>query len=93
MKKRIEWNEEKNIILLNERKISFEDIIIAINEGKLLEDIPHPNQTKYPNQKIFIVLVANYIYLVPYVEDEEKIFLKTIIPTRKLTKKYIPNNE
>lgn len=84
----IDWDKTKNEKLLQERGISFEDIVVLIQEGKVLEVIDHPNQKRYPNQKIFIVMLDNYAYVVPFVEDEEKFFLKTIIPSRKMTKKY-----
>ena len=84
------WNIEKNEILKLERNISFEEIIYHIQVGDELDIYPHPNQDKYPNQMISVVAVDNYAYLVPYVEEsEDEIFLKTIIPSRKATKKYI----
>ncbi len=88
--KTIRYSLEKNELLKAERYISFEDIILALESGCLLDDIEHPNRAKYPNQNIFIILVQikNYVYLVPYVEDEKSIFLKTIIPSRKMNKKY-----
>ena len=88
--KTIRYSLEKNEILKRERDISFEDIILALESGNLLDDVEHPNQEKYPNQNIFIILVQvkDYVYLVPYVEDEKSIFLKTIIPSRKMNKKY-----
>ena len=82
------WNHEKNDLLINERNISFEDIIVNINLGNELDIYDHPNQDRYPNQKISVVLVEDYVYLVPYVENDEEIFLKTIIPSRKATKQY-----
>ena len=84
----IEWSEEKNQLLKITRGISFEDILEKIEKKEILAIKRHPNYKKYPNQKIFIFKIKNYIYYVPYVEDEEKIFLKTIIPSRKLTKEY-----
>ncbi len=88
--KAIRYSFEKNEFLKEERGISFEDIILSIEEGNLLDDLEHPNKDKYPNQNIFIILVKikDYIYLVPYVEDDTSIFLKTIIPSRKMNKKY-----
>lgn len=88
---KIRWNEEKNDLLKRERGISFEDFLRKIEEGKLLDDIRHPKADEYPNQRIFIVELENYAYLIPYVEDEEnkEIFLKTAFPSRKMTKKYI----
>lgn len=87
------WNEEKNNWLKQERGISFEDVIVAINDGKILTIIGHPNQTRYKNQKIFVIEIDEYAYLVPFVEDEEKIFLKTIFPSRKYTREYIEKGD
>jgi uncharacterized DUF497 family protein len=87
------WNEEKNELLLSERHISFEDIILYIEKGFLLDLLEHPNPEKYPGQKIFVVQVEEYVYLVPYVESDEEVFLKTIIPSRKATKRYLKGNE
>ena len=88
--KTIRYSLEKNEILKSQRDISFEDIILALENGYLLDDMEHPNKEKYPNQNIFIILVEikNYVYLLPYVEDNKTIFLKTIIPSRKMNKKY-----
>ena len=88
--KTIRYSLEKNEILKASRDISFEDIILALENGNLLDDIEHPNKEKYPNQNISIILVQikNYVYLVPYAEDKKSIFLKTIIPSRKMNKKY-----
>ncbi len=87
--KYFDWNNQKNEQLKEERDISFEDCVIVIEEGKILDIIEHQNKEKYLNQKIFVVNINNYAYLIPFIEDEEKIFLKTIIPSRKATKKYI----
>lgn len=87
--KNYDWNEDKNVILKSNRNVGFEEVIVAINGGKLLGKVNHPNQEKYPGQKIFIVEIRDYVYLVPFVEDEEKVFFKTIIPSRKATKKYL----
>lgn len=88
---KIIWDEAKNNLLKTERGISFEDFARKIGEGQLLDDIKHPNTDNYPNQKIFIVELDNYAYVIPYVEDREKneIVLKTAFPIRKMTKKYI----
>ena len=87
--KYIDWNEEKNNFLKKERNISFEDIEFAISNGGLIETREHPNQEKYPGQKLFFININNYIYTVPFVEDENKIFLKTVYPDRIATKKYL----
>lgn len=89
MKKRYDWNKDKNEKLKRERGISFEQIQTAIESGGMLEMTDHPNLSRYPNQKIYLVNVENYVYSVPFVEDEEKVFFKTIIPSRKATKRYL----
>jgi uncharacterized DUF497 family protein len=86
------WNSDKNELLKNERNIPFEDIIVNINLGNELDIYDHPNKERYPNQKISVVQVEDYVYLVPYVENDEEIFLKTIIPSRKATKQYLGDN-
>jgi hypothetical protein len=87
--KHYDWNDEKNNLLKKMRGVSFEQVVLGIASGDLINRIKHPNPEKYPNQKIFLVKIENYIYSVPYVEDEKNIFLKTIIPNRKETKKYL----
>jgi uncharacterized DUF497 family protein len=84
-----DWNADKNQQLIADRGVSFEEVIFFIQEGHLLDDLKHPNEKKYPRQRIFIVDIDNYAYLIPYVEDREVIFLKTIIPSRVATKQYI----
>jgi len=83
------WNNDKNEKLKKERNISFEDVIYYIENEKLRAILKHKNQERYPGQKIYAVEINNYIYLVPFVETENEIFLKTIIPSRKATKKYL----
>ena len=85
----IDWNTEKNERLKKERNISFETISEKIISKDIIDIIKHPNHAKYPNQKVFIIEVNDYIYYVPFIEDEDKIFLKTIIPSRKATNKYL----
>jgi uncharacterized DUF497 family protein len=83
------WDSKKNELLQRERGISFEEVIYFIDKGQLLDILQHPNQEKYENQKIFVVNINDYAFLVPYVETESEIFLKTIIPSRKPTRKYL----
>ena len=83
------WNPNKNETLIKERGISFEEIVLNIELGNEIEIFDHPNQKTYPDQKISAVLIEDYVYLVPYMENEEEIFLKTIIPSRKATKHYL----
>jgi len=87
--KSLNWNTEKSKLLKEARGICFEDIVFHIERGDVVDDLSHPNQEKYPGQRIMVVCVDNYAYLVPYVETEDELFLKTIIPSRKATEKYI----
>lgn len=82
------WNAEKNQLLMRERGISFERIVFEIASGNELAVLEHPNQEKYPGQKISMVQVDDYVYAVPFIETDSEIFLKTIIPSRKATRHY-----
>lgn len=84
-----DWNDEKNELLTRVRGLSFEDIVFHLAHGGLLDTIEHPNQSLYPGQRVFIVNVEGYACLVPFVEDDQSIFLKTIIPSRKMTRQYL----
>jgi len=90
-----DWNDEKNEQLKRERSISFEEIVLCISEGMVVDIVQHPNPEKYPNQYLYLVSLNNYIYVVPYVKDENEdvIFLKTIFPSRMYTKKYFKTGE
>mgnify|MGYP003406859847 FL=1 len=83
------WNPDKNDLLKKGRGISFEDSVFHIEAGVAVDIFAHPNQSKYPQQQIIVVCVEDYAYLVPFVENDEEIFLKTIIPSSKATKKYL----
>jgi len=87
--KTFSWNDEKNALLKAERQVSFEEIVLYIEMGCLLDVLEHPNQEKYKGQKVFVVQVDDYVYLVPFVETDDDVFLKTIIPSRKAIKKYL----
>ena len=87
--KYFDWNDDKNELLKKWRGVSFEQVELAIATGDLIDRVKHPNPARYPNQKVFLVRIEDYVYSVPYVEDDEKIFLKTIIPNSKATKKYL----
>ena len=87
--KYFDWDEEKNDKLKETRDVSFEEIILAISNNHILDVLTHPNKEKYPNQKMFVIELFNYAYIVPFVEDKEKYFLKTIYPSREATKKYL----
>ena len=87
--KHYSWNNEKNRRLKAEREVSFEEVVFYIERGQLLDIVEHPNQERYGGQRIFIVEIRDYAYLVPFVETEREIFLKTVIPSRKATKDYL----
>lgn len=87
--KYFDWDKGKSDTLREKREIGFEEAVTAITEGGLLDIVEHHNKKRYPNQKIFVINIAEYVYLVPFVEDSEKYFLKTIFPSRKMTKKYL----
>ena len=84
----VNWSYEKNDILKQTRDVCFEDVETAIMMDNVLDIIPHHNKQKYPNQELIIVSIKNYTYYVPFVMDEEQIFLKNIIPSRKYHKQY-----
>ena len=85
----INWSSEKNQELIADRGVSFEDVVFYLQQGALIDDIEHPNSSKYPNQRIFVLNIDDYVYLVPYIEDRNEIYLKTVIPSRKATKQYL----
>jgi uncharacterized DUF497 family protein len=85
------WDPNNNQALLRDRGISFERIVFEISSGNELAVVEHPNQEKYPGQRISMVQVDDYVYAVPFVESDTEIFLKTIIPSRKATKQYRSN--
>jgi len=83
------WNNEKNEQLKLQRGVGFEQIVMHIERGDVLEIVKHPNVEKYPNQQIIIVNISEYAYLVPFIQEENEIFLKTIVPSRKATNHYL----
>lgn len=87
------WNSQKNETLIAERGVSFEDVVFYIGNGDLLDILEHPNQERYPGQRIFVVNIGDYAHLVPFVENDSEIFLKTIIPSRKATDTYLRRGE
>jgi hypothetical protein len=83
------WNADKNRWLKRERRVSFEQIVLAIENDCLITVVDHPDQSKYPGQKIAVVEINDYAYAVLYIETEERLFLKTIFPSRKYTRLYL----
>ncbi len=84
-----QWDLDKNERLKAERGISFEQVVIHIERGDILDVYEHPNQRKYPGQQILVVRIEEYAYLVPFVESSDGRFLKTIMPSRKATRRYL----
>jgi uncharacterized DUF497 family protein len=91
--KSFRWSPEKNEALKAERGVSFETVVVAIGAGGLLDILAHPNQAKYPRQRVLVVAADDYAYLVPFVEEDDYLFLKTIIPSRKATRDYLQEGE
>ena len=87
------WGPEKNEQLKLERGVSFESMVVAIEAGCLVDILAHPNPAKYPNQKVLVVASDGYAYLVPFVEEADHFFLKTVIPSRKATRDYLNKGE
>jgi uncharacterized DUF497 family protein len=83
------WDSRKNELLKAERGISFEQIVLHIERGEVLDVFEHPNKERYPGQQVLVVEVNGYAYAVPFVESPEGRFLKTIIPSRKATRDYL----
>ena len=88
-----DWNSDKNEWLKTNRHISFEEIIFHLSQGDIWMVADHPNQKKFPKQRIYFVIVENYIYLAPHIIEKDFIFLKTIIPSRKATKAFLKEQE
>ncbi len=87
------WSEEKNAILKSTRGFSFEDVVRVMSNDGVLDNYRHPNKEKYPDQYIYVVSLGGYVHYIPYVIDGEDIFLKNIIPSRKLNKRYQDNGD
>ena len=87
--KPFDWNEQKNQWLIRERDVCFEQVVLSIENGKLLDVIQHPNPDKYIRQQVYVIDIEGYAYMVPFVEEDDVIFLKTIFPSRKYTNIYL----
>ena len=83
------WDDEKNAILKRTRGVSFEQAVMHVEGGDVLDVIAHPNKARYPKQQVLVVNINDYAYAVPFVEQGEERFLKTIVPSRKLTRRYL----
>ncbi len=91
--KPIRWNADKSLLLKAERDVSFEEVLSAISQGGLLGVMDHPNRAKYGHQKMLVVRIRDYAYLVPYVESEDEIFLKSIMPSRKAKRDFLSGDK
>ena len=91
--KPIRWNPDKGLSLKAERGVSFEEVLSAISQGGLLSVMDHPNRAKYGHQKMLVVRIQDYAYLIPYVESEREIFLKSIMPSRKATRDFLSGDK
>jgi hypothetical protein len=87
------WSHDKNKLLQLERGVSFEEMVLAIEADGLLDRLPHPNSDKYPNQSVLVVAHKSYVYFVPFVEEDDYYFLKTVIPSRKATRDYLHRSQ
>lgn len=87
--KPLSWSAEKDNWLRAYRGVAFEDVASHIQVGDVLANLPHPNPARYPDQRVFVIRIRDYVYLVPYVESEEGIFLKTMFPSRKATRQHL----
>ena len=87
------WDPQKNALLMRERGLSFEQVALAVESGDLLQVIEHPKPASYPNQKIMVVAIEGYAFLVPFVQEKDGFFLKTIIPSRKATRDFMGAKE
>ena len=91
--KSMRWSAEKSLSLKAERGVSFEEVLSAISQGGLLCVMDHPNRKKYGHQKMLVVRIRNYAYLVPCVESDSEIFLKSIMPSRKATRQFLSGDK
>ena len=87
--KYFDWDDDKNAKLKKERGIGFEEVVFHIERGDLLDILEHPNPERYAGQRVFVVRRDNYVYFVPFVEDDDTVFLNTVIPSRTATKQYL----
>ncbi len=91
--KTFRWSRAKNQRLNVERGITFDEVVRAIEDGGLLDVLEHSNRARYPNQRVMVIAIEGYAYLVPFVEEADSYFLKTIIPSRKATRDYLSQGE
>jgi len=83
------WDPRKNEKLRLERGVTFEDVVQAIADGRLVAVLEQANPRKYPGQRVCVVEIRGYAHLVPFTEQVDRITLKTVIPSRKVTRRYL----
>jgi uncharacterized DUF497 family protein len=83
-----EWDPAKNSLLKETRGISFESVVVHLEQDALWKIAEHPNQLRYPRQQLLFVVIDHYVYIIPFERREDKLWLITIIPSRKATKNY-----
>ena len=86
-----DWDEEKNALLRRTRGVSLEHIVSAIEDGDVADVLKHPGPDRYPDQRVYLVILQDYVFVVPFVRDDEsdRVFLKTVYPSRTFTKRYL----
>jgi hypothetical protein len=87
------WSAAKDAWLRDNRGVDFFDVEEAIADGRLLDFVRHPNVARYGHQWLLIVVIRDYVYLVPAVEEADGWFLKTIIPSRKATRDWLSKGD
>jgi hypothetical protein len=93
MGKPIFWDHAKSKQLRHQYGIGFEEVIIALEQEKLLDDRKHPNTQQYGHQRQLVLQIDDYVYVVPYINDTNHYFLKTLFPSRRATQEYLTNSE
>ncbi len=84
-----DWDDEKNELLERTCGVCFEDVVVCIQNGDVLDVLRHPNRERYPGQCIIVLNINGYVWLIPYVKQKGVRFLKTAIPSRKATREYL----
>jgi uncharacterized DUF497 family protein len=90
---RFKWDESKNRKLKKERGVSFEMVLQAMEEGRILDILEHPNADKYQGQRLYLIEIDNYVYVVPYEDKGDERVLKTVFPSRRYTRLYVGREE
>lgn len=84
-----DWGPTKNAELRARHGFGFERVLVALADGMLLDERTHPNKERYGHQRQLVVLIDDYAWVVPFVSDGERVFLKTLFPSRQATREYL----